>query len=257
MAAIYQLAWMCVPLLILAGCGGGGGGGSAPPIAVQNASPGGIWKGNDPISGLSVVGVITETGQLQFIRSDGAMYYGAVSTSGTNVSGNYTGVAPTGFVFSDGSKYGTGSISGTVQARQILSGTLTFTTSAGHQSSGSGTFTFDSLYNSGSSLATIAGNYTDSTDNSVVNVNANGVAFSQSPLTGCVINGQVSIIDASYDAYGISYSFSNCLGSAAFLNGTTARGLGVLDTTTNPPIAIVGVENNAAHYVLVMSLPKQ
>ena len=238
----------------VAACGGGGEG---RMLAIQNASPGGIWKGTDPISGLSVTGVITESGQLQFIRSDGVVYYGSVTTSGNNLSGTYTGVAPAGTTFADGSTYGTGTVSGTVQARQTLSGTLSFTTANGGAKSGSGTFAFDSLYNSGSSLAAIAGNYTDAADNAVVNVNSNGVVFSQSPVTGCVINGQVSIINASYDAYSVSYSFASCQGAAAYLNGTTATGLGVLDTTMNPVTAIIGVENNAAHYVLAESFPKQ
>jgi hypothetical protein len=239
----------------LSACGGGGGSSDPPPA--QNASPGGIWKGMDPISGLSVSGVITESGQLQFIRSDGAMYYGSVTTSGNSVSGSYTGVTPTGTTFSDGSTSGTGTFSGTVQARQTLSGTLSFKTANGNSTSGSGTFTFDSLYTSGSSLATIAGNYTDTPDSAVVNVNSNGVIFSQSPTTGCVINGQVSIIDAAYDAYSISYTFSSCTGAAAYLNGTTATGLGVLDTSVSPVVAYIGVENNGAGYVLTEAFPKQ
>jgi hypothetical protein len=185
------------------------------------------------------------------------MYYGSVTTSGNSVSGSYTGVAPVGATFPDGSTSGTGTFSGTVQARQTLSGTLSFTTAKGSPASGSGTFTFDSLYNSGSSLATIAGNYTDTPDNAVVNVNSNGVIFSQSPTTGCVINGEVSIIDAAYDAYSISYTFSSCMGAEAFLNGTTATGLAVLDTSVSPVVAIIGVENNGAGYVLTESFPKQ
>ena len=241
----------------LSACGGGSGSGDPPPPPVQNASPGGIWKGMDPISGLSVMGVVTESGQLQFIRSDGAMYYGSITTSGNSVSGNYTGVTPSGTAFSDGSTSGTGTFSGTVQARQTLSGTLSFTTAKGSSTSGSGTFTFDSLYTSGSSLATIAGNYTDTPDTAVVNVNSNGVIFSQSPTTGCVINGQVSIIDAAYDAYSISYTFASCTGAAAYLNGTTATGLAVLDTSVSPVVAYIGVENNAAGYVLTEAFPKQ
>ena len=236
--------------------GGGGGGGSTPP-PVQNASAGGIWKGTDPISGLPVTGIITESGQLQFLRSDGAQYYGTVSTSGINLSGTYSGIAAIGNTFSDGSTYGSGTISGTVQERQTLSGTLTFTTSLGTKSSGSGSFTFDSLYDSGSSLSTIAGNYADNANNAIVNVTSNGTIFSQSATTGCVINGQISIINASYDAYGISYSYSNCLGSAAYLNGTTVTGLGVLYTTASPVVAYIGVFNAAAHYGLTMELPKQ
>lgn len=64
----------------LAGCGGGAGssapsgGNVTPPVA--NASPGGIWQGIDPISNLTVTGIVTESGDLRFLRSDGVSTLG-------------------------------------------------------------------------------------------------------------------------------------------------------------------------------------
>lgn len=244
----------------LAGCGGGGGGSApsggnvTPPVA--NASPGGIWQGIDPISNLTVTGIVTESGDLRFLRSDGAQYIGTVTTSANSVTGTYSGYLPTGYIFTDGSTQGTGSLSGTVSARQSLSATLQFTTSKNTRSTGSGTFTFNSLYNSGSSFQKIAGNYTDRTTGATINVNGTGVIFSQDAVSGCIINGSISIINSSYNAYAISYTFGSCRGSYTYLNNTTATGLATLDTTVTPNVAYIGVSNANAGYVLTQALPR-
>ena len=112
------------------------------------------------------------------------------------------------------------------------------------------------MYNSGSSLQAIDGNYTDLGSNATINVN-NGVIFAQDPVSGCVINGSVSIINASYDVYDVSYSFTGCVGNNAHLNNTTATGLAILDTSVSPTSAIIGVSNSAAGYILTQELPKQ
>jgi len=234
--------------LALCACGGGGAGGSS--VAVGNAPPGGIWQGTDPLTNLALYGIVTEAGAFNFLRSDGAQYFGTLTTSGNNLSGTFTGVPPLGKSFTDGSTYGTGTISGTIQARTSITATYTFTTANGRNSSGSGSLAFNSLYLSESSLATIAGNYSDPSGNSVVNINSSGVVFDQQVATGCVINGQISIINSAYDAYQVQYTFSSCLGSYAILNGTTATGLGVFDTTAVPAVAYVGVANEAVPYVL-------
>ncbi len=244
----------------LAGCGGGAGssapsgGNVTPPVA--NASPGGIWQGIDPISNLTVTGIVTESGDLRFLRSDGAQYIGTVTTSANSVTGTYSGYLPTGFVFPDGSTQGTGSLTGTISARQSLSATLLFITSRNTRSTGSGTFTFNALYNSGSSFQKIAGNYTDRTTGATINVNGTGVIFSQDSVSGCIINGAISIINSSYNAYAIRYTFGSCRGTYTYLNNTTATGLAFLDTTVIPNVAYIGVSNANAGYVLTQALPR-
>jgi hypothetical protein len=244
--------------LALSACGGGGGGdsGSVATPAPTNASPGGIWFGRDPITGGDILGVITETGEAHFIRDDESQYVGTVSTSGTNLSGSYNGYTAFGTVFIDGSTSGTGTVSGTIQERRQISGTFNFTTSRGRRDEGSTTLAYQTLYELDSSLSLIAGNYRNTEDGSTVNVNSSGVIFSQSPFTGCVINGQVSIIDARFNVYRISYTFSQCLGAASGLNGTTARGLGVYDNTGSNPVVIIGVVNATAGYVLTDAFPR-
>ena len=249
-------------LLLLVGLqscndGGSGNSGSGGGAGV-NASPGGIWNGNDPYTGDALIGIVTESGEFTFIRSDSTQYVGTVTTSGNDIAGTYTAVAPPGTSFTDGSTYATGTIAGTIKARSAISVTVTFTTANGtNLGSKTLSLTFNPLYDTGSSLSAISGNYLDPTDNSIISVSASGVVFSQDATTGCVINGQVSIIDASYNAYQISYTFADCLGTAAYLNGTTATGLGVLDTAVSPITAYVGVQNLSVPYILTRSYQMQ
>lgn len=239
----------------LGACGGGGDSGSAP-IVPTNASPGGIWQGTDSFTGLSVTGLVTETGEFHFIRSDGVQSFGTLTVSGNNVTANVTGATPVGGAFPDGSTTGTGTFTGTVQARTSLTGTLAFRTSRGLATNSTITLSFNALYNRSSSLATIAGNYRDPTSNGVVSVNSNGVVFEQQVATGCVINGTISIINATYNAYRVSYTFANCRSPNTILNGTTANGIGTLDNTVVPETAIIGVVNATAGYALAGSFPR-
>jgi len=253
-----------VALTTVSGCGGGGGGssgagstaGGSTPAAPVNASPGGIWTGTDQATGLSLTGLITETGEFHFIRSDDTQYFGTLSVSGSNTTGNLTGVAPVGYLFPDGSATGTGTFTGTVAARSSISGSVRFTTQRGETTTGGISMSFNSVYNQSSSLSKIAGNYRDPDTGAVINVNSNGVVFSQDPLTGCVLNGNLAIIDGNYNAYRVQYSFSSCRSPYTRLNGTTARGLGTLDTTSSPNRAVIGVVNSSAGYSLAGAYPR-
>jgi hypothetical protein len=246
-------------LWALAGCGGGGGGSSPTaviPTVPTNASTGGIWNGTDQATGLALVGLVTETGEFHFIRSDDTQYFGTLTTSGNNVSGNLTGVTAVGYVFPDGSTTGTGTYTGTVQARSTLNGSVRFTTQRGETTTGNSTLSFNSVYNQSSSLAKIAGNYRDLDTNAVINLSSNGVIFSQDPVTACIVNGVVAVINSSYNAYRVEYSFTGCRSPYTRLNGTTARGLATLDTTTSPNRAVIGVVNASAGYSLAGAYPR-
>jgi hypothetical protein len=227
----------------LGGCFGDGGGG--PAIAPTNESPGGIWNGTDSQTGLSVLGLATESGQFHFIRADGTQYIGQVTTSGMSGSGSFDGFAPLGATFQDGSTHGTGTVSGTVHQRSTFSATTQFTTDGGHSSSDTLSMTFNVLYNRPSSLATIAGNFTEMGSGTVFSVNASGVIYAQDAASGCVLNGTVSIIDASYNAYGVSIGYASCVGAYAVLNGLTLTGLGTLDNSVVPERAIIGLSGGS------------
>ena len=77
--------------------------------------------------------------------------------------------------------------------------------------------------------------------------------FAQDPASGCVINGQVSIINASYNAYSASASYSNCRGSASVLNGVTASGLMAIDTTVSPATLYVGYTATVGSSTIVVA----
>ena len=228
----------------LGACGGGGGGSSsAPPLA--NASPGGIWKGTDPLTNQALVGLVTEAGEFHFIEANGTQYVGTVTVTGTSFSGNFEGYAPNGATFADGSSHGTGTMTGTVQARSSFTAATQFKTDLGATTTDSLSLTFDALYNTASSLAAVAGNYLDNQTGTAVSINSNGVIFGQSATTGCVLNGAVTLINASYDAYQFAVDVANCQGAYAVLNGASLTGIGAIDPTQSPPSLIVGYTGTA------------
>jgi hypothetical protein len=57
-----------------------------------------------------------------------------------------------------------------------------------------------------------------------------------------VLNGNVSIINAQFNAYRVQYSYSNCQGVDAILNGATLRGLAALDDSDSPELLLILVE---------------
>lgn len=238
---------------VVASCGGGDG---TARIEPADASPGGIWNGTESLSGLAVNGLVTESGEFHVIRSDGVQYFGTMTVSVNRVSGNFTGVTPVGFAWPDGSTTGTGTLSGTIQERVSVELVASFRTSMGTTSTSNIALTFNALYYRPSSLATIAGNYGDPTTGAVINVNSDGVVFSQDAVTGCVVNGVISIIEARYNAYDVRYSFSGCRAPNTILNGTTADGLGTLDNTVMPERMIIGVVNATAGYAYTGAFPR-
>jgi hypothetical protein len=234
--SVYRLVALFICAL-LASCDEWGSGSSSS----TNVDPGGIWTGVDTVGGgEQMVGIVTEDGQANFIDQNGIQYVGTIDMSGDTFTVNIQGYAPFGSTFSDGSTHGTGTATGTITARQSISGTTTFTTDAGTTTTGALTLTFNALYNVPSSLATIAGSYTDQATGSVVTISSDGTIFSQNPATGCVINGTASIINASYNAYGFQIEYANCKGVYAKLNGIPLAGLGLFDNTASPAAIIAG-----------------
>lgn len=245
-----------IPVLVCA-CGGGGGSSGTPnPPPVTNATTGGIWRGTESTTGLQIVGLVDESGEFHFIRSDNVQYVGTASVTGNSLSANIDGFTQIGTVFADNSSHGTGTVTGTVQARSSLALSTQFKTDAGTSTSGTVNLTFDTLYNRASSLSTISGNFSSNGD--VVTISSNGTVFSQDPNTGCVVNGTVAIINASYNAYRVQYSYANCTGQSAVLNGLQFNGMATLDNTVSPEHAIVGVtaKSGNVEYAVVLNMPR-
>jgi hypothetical protein len=93
------------------------------------------------------------------------------------------------------------------------------------------------LYERESSLATIAGNYQGLKE--VLNIAGDGTIFSQNSGTGCVANGQVSIINNAFNACDIEFTYSNCVGPAAVMNGSSFVGIASLDNSVMPEKLLV------------------
>jgi hypothetical protein len=272
-----------IPFLVLvslSACGGGGSSGDPPPPPPTNQSAGGIWTTqytvtSGPNTGDTIKGVaiVSENGNFYYAsrnQNNGCtdIGFGQASVTGTAISGNVDfsiatfAASPgvnTACTYPDGSTSGTGTISGTIAQRSSMTLTANGTTSMGMAlSSGTDTWTFSSAYDTPSSLATIAGNYTDGSN--TLSIDGNGVIFEQDPTTGCVINGQVSLIDTQYNAYSLSITFSMCTGSAAAANGVTMTGLVALDQTVSPALLDFGISastSGGGFVVFVDELTKQ
>ena len=253
-----------VVLGLLSGCGGGGSssalGSSAPPsgstLPTTNATPGGIWRGVDSVSNLQVIGLVDEAGEFHFIRTDNVQYVGTATVSTDTISASFEGFTQLGSVFADNSDHGTGTVAGTVQARSTLSLSTQFKTDSGAVSNGTLDLTFDTLYNRASSLATISGNF--SNNGVEVTLSSNGTIFWQDPRTSCVVNGTVSIINATYNAYRVQFTYASCTGQDAALNGLEFNGMATLDNTQSPEHAIVGATAKSANadYAVVLNMPR-
>ncbi len=160
-------------------------------------------------------------------------------SNGNDVSGNFQLVTPFGFTFSDGTTLADCTLSGTVTERQTMSVTANCTTTAGLQDQTTVALNYDTIYERDSSLATIAGIYDDGSG-IVTDIASDGMIFEQDPVSGCVTNGQVSVIDnGTFNLYGVELGFSNCTGQAADLNGSSFVGIGFLDNTIPPEVLIV------------------
>ena len=72
----------------------------------------------------------------------------------------------------------------------------------------------------------------------IFQVDANGAIFEQDP-NGCILSGQISIINAAYNAYSVRITFANCTGTDAALNGQSFSGLVTLDTQVSP-VSVIG-----------------
>ena len=109
--------------------------------------------------------------------------------------------------------------------------------------------TYVNSYERDSSLAIIAGNYQDI--NAVLSIAGDGSYFSQDPVTNCVINGQVSIIDSNFDVYAVESTYSDCIGDYESLNGAVVLGLAMLDNSVSPEVlSILGTAELGSNAVI-------
>jgi fibronectin-binding autotransporter adhesin len=215
-------------VLLLGGCNSTTDNGSGS--GTSNASATGVWSGSDSVSGLGVTALINAAGQATFIRSDGIQFTGTVQVSGSTLAVTVDGYTDFASTFSDGSTYGIGTLDGTVTTGSSMSATLAFTTNGGTAISGTWSLSYGALSTDASSTSTISSNYTDTSNNVVLAINANGVMNGQNAANGCVLNGSVTTNDGTTNVYEVAYSYGNCTGNYAVLNGVQFTGLATLTT---------------------------
>ncbi len=245
MKALVRFLYVLGLTAFCVACGGGGGGAAPlPQPPVVNASPSGIWTGIDSNGGQIIV-FVTETGRFHIIDQFLNQGSGILSVSnGNDVTANFQLVTPLGITFPDGTTLRDCTLSGTVTERQTMTVTGNCTTTAG-QDQITVTLNYDANYERDSSLATIAGLYDDGSG-IVTDIASDGMIFEQDPVSSCVINGQVSIIDPDFNLYDFQFGLSNCTGPDAILNGASFVGLGLLDDTFPPEVLIVFATGDVA-----------
>ncbi len=137
--------------------------------------------------------------------------------NGNQVSGSGTLYALPGSVLGNGSTLAALSISGgTVTEATVLNLTLD---AAGGTATVS--MMYDTDYNRGSALATVAAVYTTFDifgDTSSFVIDAAGV-ISGNSVAGCALSGQVTIIDAAFNAYDVALDLANCAGLDGMYSG--------------------------------------
>jgi hypothetical protein len=243
---------------MFSGCGGSGGSGgsgnagdpmsSASPNLPQPApqSPGGIWHAFPPQSvspspsPLSLF--IAENGEMKVMASGPAFGSGAVIVTNDNrLSGSYqlrsiqsNPLAPT-------TPDTTCEIEGTVTARLQLRVTARCTDAGGVPSSVDYVLGYDTSYETDSTLADIAGNYTLSFSPATnsLNINSDGTVFGLFHNgVRCTVNGRVEIPDSRFNLYRFELGFSSCQTIARY-EGQTMTGLAVRAPPGLPPGAFL------------------
>lgn len=204
-AVSVVVIYISASLLVARGGGSSSTSNLPPPDPPQSVS--GIWNGTATSSAFGtssdVVGLISESKEAFFITSQGGQDHGTVAVSGSKVTGSLHAIAPTGQFFPDGSSATTISVTGTVHTKSTLSGSF-----SGGGDTGTFSLTYNSLYDRPSSVALVTGTWLTS-DGILISVDQFG-QFNGSDTSGCVLSGQVSIINSSFNAYKVNLTVTNC-----------------------------------------------
>jgi len=238
----------------IGGCGGGGGGGGGSPTPVVSNPPppagdepvGGVWYGDLDVVGQDgwVEGLVASDGSAYFsnvvCECEGesplqVMFWGELESSGRQVTGEFTAAGS----FPDGAIEGRARLAGVIEGvatattARTMTGTVVFTSSLGATYTASLRIEYDRNYEWPSFLERIAGIYRDGSgtySRAMLDIAADGSLFLQDAASGCVINGQVSILDGRYSVYGVELTHSGCGGDFAGLNGVLHQGLAHYDS---------------------------
>ena len=189
---------------LMVGCSGDGGscGSSAACAPAVIVTGDGYYEGTLASQGgaqaTPVVAIIADNGDGAISDQNGTYYRLNVSLPQNDVSGTFYGISQ-GVNFPNGTQTTSGSISA-VATPSVLNGTLS------GQTVDTLSLNFDTVYNLGSSLATLAGNWSYVTNGFTltVTIRPDGT-FSAIDSNNCTYTGAFSLIDPNFDAYGEQY----------------------------------------------------
>lgn len=242
-------------LVMLTACGSSSSSVTIPrPVhtLAPNQSVGGLWAG-------SVDGSTGEPAPIKVLVAENGQFFsyavsasqdcadlstGKITSNGDALTGNVqtsvVNLSTSSCQYSDKTTFSTSTIVGSVEQRAQLNATLTTTTSIGHVLPGQNvSLNYNNLYSQASNLSKVNANWTTPAGDTV-SITASGALTVQELSTGCMINGQVSIINAQYNAYAVTLTYANCNSSYAILNNAEATGLAFIDDTKNPVDLIIG-----------------
>lgn len=251
----YVLARLTSLILLAALAACGGGGGSSDPAAnlpVPDASVGGLWFGTttDNVSSEPqfFLGVSTNDGRFRFLSADTlGQFVGSFAADGTNLTGSGVGIAPVGSTWLDNSTTTNISMTGTISERASMSGSW----SGGTGETGTFSFVYDGMYERGSALTTVAGSWVslDEFDNPIGSITVDSAGrMDAQDAAGCLYSGDLSIINASYNAYDLNLAVTNC----GNFNGTYS-GLAVVADTDAPDDTLIYSVDNGTWFIIAQA----
>jgi hypothetical protein len=246
---IMRSALVPILALTIAACSGGGSssglgsnGLAIPPGTTQViASPGGLWTGVDSDAN-PVTLLVDEDGFFFFLDGPLVLGTGIVTTTSSE---SLRGVLllPNEF---DNSQLETRldcNLTGLIEERVSLTLDIRCRDSQLTGELTTLSLAYDARYDRNSSLSTVAGNFFNYRNGSVLNIVEDGTVFSQDG-TNCLTNGRINVTNSSYNVYGINLQFINCPGLDSGANGETFSGLALLDDTATPEQLIFAVSND-------------
>jgi hypothetical protein len=204
----------------LVACSGGGGGSNFGPRVDQEA--GGVWIGtitSDNVAGpLSLAGVVTETGEVQFTSEDGSIVYtGTIQVRGDEITGTLEGVNFAGII-PGALPAGAIDIEGTVTSQGTITGSYT-----GANDSGTFSVNYSDSYERTADVGKLASDWASFgdlafksgvggvDDNLLITVDGAGV-LTGGDTSGCSYDGNFSVDDPNVNAYDVQIDISDCGG---------------------------------------------
>lgn len=211
------------------GGGGGSGGGSGQPPAGAAVNPTGIWDITDKVNNQAISEVaMIATGQYYSTATMDQFGCADLSAGTYAVDGNsFVGSGVMQLLNNCNAPNGQNYLPYTLVNGYVLNAGLNVIFEADGTLVPTLGATMDPLYSEPSSLAQLAGSWTDG--GNTVTINADGTFFEQQ-ASGCVINGTLTIIDPTHNLYAASLEVTNCTSSTA---GIAFTGLGYLNDS-NP-----------------------